>query len=74
VTSRIARSLLAVLVAAAVFVALGLLALLLGATECDRGECNWFGEFIDDTRPLYFVLSLAAGIGLGLATARPGRH
>lgn len=67
----IVRSVLALVLATGVFLALAFLGLLLGGSECDRGECNRLGEFIDDTAPLYHALALAVGIALASAVTRP---
>ena len=44
--------------------------LFLGGAECDRGQCNWFGELIDETFPAYLVVSVAVAVTAGALAVR----
>ena len=72
--SRLVRAVVALVVAAAAFGMLMYFTLLFGGSECDRGECNWFGEFVDSNPTLSLVVALLAAVGVGLAAARPWRR
>jgi hypothetical protein len=62
-----------VVVGAGAFLLLLLPGPILGGTECNRGEGNWFGELIDDSWPVYPALALLAALALGWAVARAPR-
>jgi hypothetical protein len=47
------------------YMGIGLLLLMVGGTECDRGECNAVGEFIDEHRVI-------AGVAVGLIALMAG--
>lgn len=67
----VARTLLALLIAAAVFLAIMFLGLMFGGAECDRGTCNWLGELLSDAGLLFPIAALLIGLATGAGlTAR----
>jgi hypothetical protein len=66
-----------VFAAATVFAGSFIALTLLGGTECDRGECNWLGEFIDE-HPAFVATSVIvtaamSGFAAGFAVWRAAR-
>ena len=73
---RVIAVLAALLLTAGIVVVLWMLGLVLGGTECDRGQCNWLGEAYVDAPIVFFAAFLAvggfAGMQLGRRIARGG--
>ena len=70
---KVVRLLIGLVAAAVMTVALVVVGLMLGGADCHSGQCNWFGEFITDTAPLYLVLSVLAGLATGWGITRRPR-
>jgi hypothetical protein len=70
--SSLLRILVGLLTAVAVYYALALVVLVIGGTECDRGDCNFVGDAAaDGAGPWVFGLgALAVALGVGLVAAR----
>jgi hypothetical protein len=68
---RTALALIGGFVAAAVaWVGLSILLLVVGGTECDRGECNSIGEFADEHGAIVIVAFGLAAVLAWLVVAR----
>lgn len=64
-------ALIAGLVTGAVaFAVLVYLMFVLGGTECDRGECNWFGEAIDENGAVAAIVVYGLVVAAGVMAAR----
>ena len=57
------------LVAAAVWLALIVLVWFIGGTECDRGQCNFLGEFADEQPAALIVTTSLFALGAGVIAA-----
>ena len=66
------RVVIGLVTAAVVYAGFSFLTLVIGGTECDRGDCNFVGDAAADDlgRWLFGVGFLAVAVALGVSAAR----
>ncbi len=68
------RLALGVVVGVGTFVVVSFATIILGGTECDKGECNALGEWVDEHGGLWLLTALLLSVGGGIAAARMRRR